>query len=87
MRHRLIFAAVVGWVLSACIGQASECQKYLNCAEDLSPGSRDALNPEYGPEGTCWKLTATAAAACADACAKALSDAGSQAGAPASCAK
>ena len=89
MKKRIVFIVLAGWALSlaACFGQTAECQKYLECAESLSPGSKEALTPEYGPDGTCWKLTAQAATACSDACAKALSDAGAQVGAPSSCAR
>jgi hypothetical protein len=87
MTARFLALVVFSVAATACIAQSAECQQYLQCAEDLSPGSREALDPDYGPEGTCWKLTAATAAACAEACSKALSDAGSQPGAPASCTK
>jgi hypothetical protein len=89
MKKRIVFIVLTGWALSlaACFGQTAECQKYLECAESLSPGSKEALTPEYGPDGTCWKLTAQAAAACSEACSKALSDAGDQVGAPSTCIK
>ena len=70
-------AGVAAITLMACYGappvtQSTDCQDYINCFEKTG-GTKDSLESAYGPMGSCWSTTQTAADKCTSSC-KAAND-------------
>ena len=65
-------ASVAAVTLMACYGaspnnQSDECRAYVACYEKTG-GTKGHLDSTYGPDGTCWTTTTTAAHECTSAC-------------------